>query len=357
MTVARDEARDPLDARHLGPAVLARYVREHGLTANRRLSQNFLADGEVLDAIVAEARVTPGRRILEIGPGPGILTGALLAAGADVTAVEVDRRMVAHLRDRFGVAGGGAADGPLADGHLRLVEGDALDEDLAALIAAPWDLVANLPYHITSPTLHHVLGAEPRPERFVLMLQREVAERIAAPPGGLSYLSVFVQYHARVRVARIVPPQAFEPAPEVASAVLVGETRPRRLDPARGGGPVAARPGRLPRAAQDAPQRPAAPAAGRRAGDARGGPGPGGDRRPSDARRRSRWRTGWPSRPPWGRCRDGATRRRPGQGQPDPGRLRAPAGRVPRPLDDPGPHRPGRPPHRPADRRRADPRR
>ncbi len=185
----------------------------------------------MLDAIVAEAHVTPGRRVLEIGPGPGILTGALLAAGADVTAVEVDRRMVAHLRDRFGVMGDGAV-GPLADGHLRLVEGDALDEDLAALVAAPWDLVANLPYHITSPTLHHVLGAEPRPERFVLMLQREVAERIAAPPGGLSYLSVFVQYHARVRVARIVPPQAFEPAPEVDSAVLVGETRPRRLDPA-----------------------------------------------------------------------------------------------------------------------------
>jgi len=232
VTVTRNEAGDPLDARHLGPAVLARYVREHGLTANRRLSQNFLADGEVLDAIVAEARITPGRRILEIGPGPGILTGALLAAGADVTAVEVDRRMVAHLRDRFGGAGGGAADEALADGHLRLVEGDALDEDLAALVTAPWDLVANLPYHITSPTLHHVLGAEPRPERFVLMLQREVAERIAAPPGGLSYLSVFVQYHARVRVARIVPAEAFEPAPEVASAILVGETRPRRLDPA-----------------------------------------------------------------------------------------------------------------------------
>jgi 16S rRNA (adenine1518-N6/adenine1519-N6)-dimethyltransferase len=218
--VPREDAGDPLDARHLGRAVLARYIREHGLRADRRLSQNFLADGEVLDAIIEAAQVTPGRRILEIGPGPGILTGALLAAGADVTAVEVDRRMVAHLRDRFG-----------SEGHLTLIEGDALDEDLAALVAPPWDLVANLPYHITSPALHHALGGEPRPERFVLMLQREVAERIAAPPGGLSYLSVFVQYHARVRVARIVPPEAFEPAPDVASAILVGETRPRRLDP------------------------------------------------------------------------------------------------------------------------------
>ena len=135
--MARDTARDPLDARHLGPAVLARYVREHGLSANRRLSQNFLADGEVLEAILAEARVTPGRRVLEIGPGPGILTGALLAAGADVTAVEVDRRMVAHLRDRFGGADGGTPGDLLADGHLRLVEGDALDQDLAALVTAP----------------------------------------------------------------------------------------------------------------------------------------------------------------------------------------------------------------------------
>ena len=99
-----------------------------------------------------------------------------------------------------------------------------------AIGEAPWELVANLPYHITSPILHVTLGSEPRPERFVLMVQREVAERIAAPPGGMSYLSVFVQYHADVRVALVVPATAFEPAPEVDSAVLVGATRPRRLD-------------------------------------------------------------------------------------------------------------------------------
>ncbi len=216
---AGDPGAELLDARHLGPTVLTRYLREHGLRANKRLSQNFLADGEVLEAIVAAAALTPGRQVLEIGPGPGILTGALLAAGADVTAVEVDVRMAAHLRRRFA-------------GRLRLIEGDALDVDLAALMAPPWDLVANLPYHITSPVLHHVLGADPRPERFVLMLQREVAERIAARPGGLSYLSVFVQYHANVHVVRAVPASAFEPSPQVASAILVGTTRPRRLQPA-----------------------------------------------------------------------------------------------------------------------------
>jgi 16S rRNA (adenine1518-N6/adenine1519-N6)-dimethyltransferase len=91
--------------------------------------------------------------------------------------------------------------------------------------------LANVPYHITSPILHHVLDVEPRPERFVLMVQREVAERIAAPPGEMSYLSVFVQYHAHVQVAFIVPPSAFEPAPEVASAVLSGRIRERRLGP------------------------------------------------------------------------------------------------------------------------------
>ena len=87
----------------------------------------------------------------------------------------------------------------------------------------PYDVVANLPYHITSPILHALLGEAPRPARLVLMVQREVAERIAAPPGKMSYLSVFVQYHARVRVAFRVPPEAFEPEPAVESAVIVVE--------------------------------------------------------------------------------------------------------------------------------------
>jgi 16S rRNA (adenine1518-N6/adenine1519-N6)-dimethyltransferase len=215
-------AEDLLDARRLSAERLERYLRRHGLAPRKRQSQNHLADAAVLEEIVAAADPTPGRHILEIGPGLGILTGALLERGANVTAVEVDERLAAHLRTRFAEP---------APGELRLVEGNALDIPVTELVEPPYDLVANLPYHITSPTLHHVLGDEPRPERFVLMLQREVAERIAAAPGGMSYLSVFVQYHARVRVALIVPPTAFEPAPAVESAVLVGETRPRRLAP------------------------------------------------------------------------------------------------------------------------------
>ncbi len=94
-------------------------------------------------------------------------------------------------------------------------------------------MVANLPYHITSPILHALLGAPPRPARLVLMVQREVAERIAAPPGKMSYLSVFVQYHARVRIAFLVPAAAFEPEPAVESAVIVVEPYDAddRLDP------------------------------------------------------------------------------------------------------------------------------
>ncbi len=214
-----------LDSVHLGAAEVERYLRRHRLGALKRLSQNHLVDGEVLDAIVAAARVTPGRRVLEVGPGIGILTGALLRAGADVTAVEVDPRLQAHLRDRLGEVA-----------RFRLVAGDVLDQRLEDLVVAPWDLVANLPYHITSPVLHRVLDAEPRPERFVLMLQREVAERVAARPGDTSYLSVFVQYHASVSVVRVVPARAFEPAPSVESAVLVGETRPRRLSADREAG-------------------------------------------------------------------------------------------------------------------------
>jgi 16S rRNA (adenine1518-N6/adenine1519-N6)-dimethyltransferase len=132
-----------------------------------------------------------------------------------VTAVELDRGLAAFLRERFEEA--------VAAGGLRLIEGDALDQDLVRLVEPPYDVVANLPYHITSPILHALLGRSPRPDRMVLMVQREVAERIAAPPGKMSYLSVFVQYQARVRVAFSVPSGAFEPEPAVESAVIAVE--------------------------------------------------------------------------------------------------------------------------------------
>ena len=205
------------------PDAVRTTLRAAGLRARRALSQNFLADPDVLEAILAAADPGPGRRVLEIGPGLGLLTGGLLDSGASVTAVELDRGLAAFLRERF--------DGSTS---LRLIEGDALDQDLVRLVEPPYDVVANLPYHITSPILHALLGSPPRPERLVLMVQREVAERIAAPPGKMSYLSVFVQYHAKVRIALLVPANAFEPEPAVESAVIVVEPYPPddRLDPA-----------------------------------------------------------------------------------------------------------------------------
>ena len=199
----------------IDPADVRATLRAAGLRARHALSQNFLADADVLSQILEVADPEPGGRVLEIGPGLGLLTAGLLDAGASVTAVELDRGLAIFLRERF--------EPPIEEGRLRLIEGDALDQDLVTLVEPPYDVVANLPYHITSPILHALLGTPPRPRRLVLMVQREVAERIAAPPGKMSYLSVFVQYHARVRVAFRVPPAAFEPEPAVESAVIVVE--------------------------------------------------------------------------------------------------------------------------------------
>jgi 16S rRNA (adenine1518-N6/adenine1519-N6)-dimethyltransferase len=218
----------------LDPAAVRRALDEAGLRPRHALSQNFLVDLEVLEAILSEADPRPGRNVLEIGPGLGVLTGGLLEAGAAVTAVELDDGLAARLVDRFAAAVAIGTNDPLAPGGLVLINDDALDQDLVRLRPAPYDVVANLPFHITSPILHRLLGAPPRPERLVLMVQREVAERIAAAPGKMSYLSVFVQYHAAARIALRVPRTAFEPAPEVESAVIVLTPYPAddRLDPA-----------------------------------------------------------------------------------------------------------------------------
>ena len=194
-----------------------RTLRREGLRASHARSQNFLADPDVLQGILDLAEVTPGDRVLEIGPGLGILTGGLLDGGAEVTAVELDAGLARYLQEHLA--------GPIEAGRLQLIEGDALDLELTTLVPSPYRVVANLPYHITSPILHRLLGRPPSPQRLVLMVQAEVAERIAAPPGRMSYLSVFVQYHAAVEVALHVPSEAFEPAPKVASAVIVLEPR------------------------------------------------------------------------------------------------------------------------------------
>ena len=181
-----------------------------GLRPRKSLSQNFLTDPEALDAIVAAAELHPGDDVVEIGPGLGVLTRRLLAAGASVLAVELDPRLAEYVRrELYGVD------------RFELVEADALSLHPREFFPGrPIKVVANIPYHITSPLLHAFLEGERPPELTVLLVQREVAERVAAPPGRMSYLSVFVQNVANAEVVARVPPHAFEPAPAVESAVL-----------------------------------------------------------------------------------------------------------------------------------------
>jgi 16S rRNA (adenine1518-N6/adenine1519-N6)-dimethyltransferase len=204
---------DPLSPERLVPPTpgqLRRLMGTERLRPRKSLSQNFLTDPEVLDAIVAAAELQPGDRVVEVGPGLGVLTRRLLAAGASVLAVELDPRLAEYLRrELYGVD------------RFELVEADALDLHPREMFPdQPFKLVANIPYHITSPLLHAFLEGERPPELTVLLVQLEVAERVAAPPGRMSYLSVFAQNVADAEVVARVPAAAFEPAPAVDSAVL-----------------------------------------------------------------------------------------------------------------------------------------
>ncbi len=192
------------------PGQLRRLLAAEGLRPRHSLSQNFLTDAEALDTIVGAADLHPGERVVEVGPGLGVLTRRLLAAGCSVLAVEVDPRLAAYLRRELGEVAG-----------FELIEADALSLHARDLFSgSPFKLVANIPYHITSPLLHAFLEGERPPLLTVLLVQLEVAQRVAAPPGGMSYLSVFVQNITTAEVVARVPAAAFEPAPDVDSAVL-----------------------------------------------------------------------------------------------------------------------------------------
>ncbi|HEY0181107.1 MAG TPA: 16S rRNA (adenine(1518)-N(6)/adenine(1519)-N(6))-dimethyltransferase RsmA [Dokdonella sp.] len=194
----------------------------------KRFGQHFLRDAAVLRRIVDAIAPRPGDRVVEIGPGEGALTLPLLRALGRLTVVELDRDLIPRLRD--------AAAGV---GELEIVHADVLAVDLRALAhGAPLRVVGNLPYNISSPILFHCLDQLDAIEDMHFMLQREVVERMAAPPGGKVYgrLSVMLQLACRVEPLFEVPPAAFRPPPKVDSAVvrlvpLAPERRPR-ADPA-----------------------------------------------------------------------------------------------------------------------------
>lgn len=181
-----------------------------GMRPGRGLGQNFLLDGNLLDFIVKQAAPAPGETVLEVGPGFGALTERLLATGAEVYAVEFDHRVCDFLRKNR------------TEPNFHLTEGDGCRVDYASLLPeGEFRAIANLPYAVSSILVARFLELARPPRQMIFMLQKEMAERLAARPGQSSYgaLSVRVQQLYEVKVLRIVPPEVFYPAPGVDSAL------------------------------------------------------------------------------------------------------------------------------------------
>lgn len=207
-------------------SVVRRLLAEYGLQPTKSLGQNFLVDQNTLERIVSGADIRPGDVVLEVGPGLGTLTQALLDRGARVVAIEKDHRLVVILERLFG-------DNPM----FTLVHDDALKVDLGPLLQPLEDggraggslkVVSNLPYYVTTPLIMHFLESPLPFERIVLLLQHEVGLRLAARPGTKEYgaLSVAVAYRAEVTSLGVVPPTVFYPRPNVSSQIVVLTPRP-----------------------------------------------------------------------------------------------------------------------------------
>ena len=205
---------------------LREVIARHGIVPHRRLGQNFLLDLNLTGRIARAAGRLDQATVIEIGPGPGGLTRALLASGARrVVAIERDPRCLAALGEL-------AAAYP---GRLDLVAGDALELDPAMVSEKPRKIVANLPYNVATPLLLGWLEQIEKYESLTLMLQREVAERLTAGPRSKSYgrLSVLVQWLAEARILFDVPARAFVPSPRVTSSVIAILPRAEPLAPAQ----------------------------------------------------------------------------------------------------------------------------
>jgi len=195
---------------------LREVIARHGLSASKALGQNFLFDEQLLDRIAAIPGPLPDAQVLEIGPGPGGLTRALLRAGARVTAIERDARCLPALAELAELA-------EAFPGQLRIIEGDALK--MAHGIEGPFHVVANLPYNVGTALFVGWLGGESWPPQWsslTLMFQQEVAQRIVAAPGSSAYgrLAVLAQWRSSARLALKVHRSAFTPPPKVMSAVV-----------------------------------------------------------------------------------------------------------------------------------------
>jgi 16S rRNA (adenine1518-N6/adenine1519-N6)-dimethyltransferase len=209
----------------LSPSSTRALLASLGHAPRHHLGQNFLVDGNIVRKSLELAGVAPGEVIVEVGPGLGTLTSALLEAGATVWAVERDARLFNHLRETLL---------PLHPASLHLLEGDAVEHPLAGLPGGAFKVVANLPYAISTPWMDGVLGG-PLPSRMVLMLQVEAARRYAARPGGKDFgaISIFLQAAYEAAPGHAVSPACFYPAPKVESFLmhLVLRREPLRFAP------------------------------------------------------------------------------------------------------------------------------
>lgn len=192
------------------------------LKAKKHLGQNFLTDDLVIEQILFAAQVKAGDRVLEIGPGTGILTKALAATGAKVVAIEFDHDLIAHLNEQF-----------IESENVSILEGNILDIHLAELLERlgfehrQYKIVANIPYYITAPIIRMLLSLDRQPVSMTLMVQDEVADRLAAKPGSMSLLSLMAQYYATVEKKFFVKKESFNPVPKVDSAVI--QVTPKRM--------------------------------------------------------------------------------------------------------------------------------
>ena len=194
------------------PEVVHYICKRFDIKMSKKLGQNFLIKRGIVDEIVHAAELTPGKPVLEVGPGIGTLTQGLAQSGADVTAIELDRRLLEVL------------DTTLASyDNVRIVHGDVLKLDVPTIMNhKPFKVVANLPYYITTPIIMSLLESKLPIERLVVMVQKEVALRMVAKPGTKDYgaLSVAVQYYTEPDIVLDVPPKSFLPAPAVTSSVI-----------------------------------------------------------------------------------------------------------------------------------------
>ena len=205
------------------PRTLLPQLKAMGLTPRKGLGQHYLTDTNILDGIVTAAELPPDAVVIEVGPGPGTLTAKLAHRAGRLVSVELDTRLAPLLADLY-------AD----EAHVHIVQGDVLTLSPDQLLnstggIAPYFVIANLPYYITSPLLRHFLEAEPAPERMVVTIQLDVAQRIIAKPPQMSILAVAVQAYAQPEIVRRLPPGAFYPPPKVHSAVLRLDRLPNPL--------------------------------------------------------------------------------------------------------------------------------